>query len=162
MTRARVWIFMAAAFLAVAVQVPIRAQQPPTAAALAGTALAGTWTLVSIEEAADSAQPVRVQNARGLLVLDDAGLVFEAATRADRTRPTAENRALTDAQRVFATYSGFWGRYKVDAPAKTLTAHAEGAVSPSVMGRDLTRTFSVDGDRLTLTSASVEPHQRGL
>jgi len=104
-----------------------------------------------------------VPNPRGLLVLDGAGLVFEAATRADRTRPTDENKALTDAQRVFATYSGFWGRYKVNAPANnTLTAHAEGALSPSVMGHDFTRTFKVDGDRLTLTSVAVEPHQRGI
>ena len=162
MTRAGVGIFMAAVLVAVAVQDPIRARQGPAAPALAGTTLAGTWTLVSIEEAADSAQPVRVQNPRGLLVLDGAGLVFEAATRADRTRPTDANKTLTDAQRVFATYSGFWGRYKVDAAAKTLTAHAEGAVSPSVMGRDFSRTFAVDGDRLTLTSVSVEPHQRGI
>jgi hypothetical protein len=57
-------------------------------------------------------------------------------------------------------YGGFWGRYKVDAAARTITARAEGALSPMVMGRDVKRTFALNGDRLTLTSTAIEPHQR--
>ena len=105
---------------------------------------------------------MRVPNPRGLLVLDGAGMIFEAVTRLDRTRPTEDNKSLTDAQRVFATYSGFWGRYKLDPQAQTITARAEGAVSPAVTGRDVTRSFAVQGDRLTLTASSIEPHQRGI
>jgi hypothetical protein len=146
---------IAAVLLAVAAS-PARAQ---SAAVLAS--VNGTWTLVSMEENAGAA-PTRVANPRGLLVLDDAGMIFEAVTRLDRTRPTEENKGLTDAQRVFATYSGFWGRYKLDAQARTLTARAEGALSPGVMGRDVTRTVALEGDRLTLTSSAVEPHQRGI
>jgi hypothetical protein len=153
MTRVTVW--MAVAVLT-ATTAAAHAQPGPAAALLAGT-----WTLVSTEENV-GASPVRVANPRGLLVLDNAGLIFEAVTRLDRTRPTEENKALTDAQRVFATYSGLWGRYKVDAQGKTLTARADGAASPNTLGKDLTRTFAIDGDRLTLTSVAAEPHQRGL
>lgn len=124
--------------------------------------LVGTWTLVSVEQNVTGAQPSRVPNPRGLLVLDRAGMIFEAVTRADRTRPTEDNKALSDAQRTFATYSGFWGRYRVDAAAKTITARPEGAVSPNVTGRETPRTYALAGDRLTLTSAAVEPHQRGI
>jgi hypothetical protein len=122
--------------------------------------LTGTWTLVSVEDLSPTGPAVRVPNPRGLLVLDDAGLVFEAVVRGDRTRPTEDTKALTEAQRVFAVYGGFWGRFKVDAAARTITAHAEGALSPSVMGHDITRTFAVNGERLTITSTGVEPHQR--
>jgi hypothetical protein len=158
MTPGCVWVFVVAALIAAPTARPLSAQKTGSA----DTSVAGTWTLVSIEEAADGAQPFRVPNPRGLLVLDGAGMVFEAVTRLDRARPTKENESLTDAQRVFATYSGFWGRYKTDPQTKTMTAHAEGALSPNVMGRDWTRTFTIAGDRMTLTSAAVEPHQRGI
>jgi hypothetical protein len=115
---------------------------------------------VSIEDLSPSGQATRVATARGLLVLDHAGLVFEAVVRGDRTRPTEETKSLTEAQRAFAVHGGFWGRYKVDAAARRITARAEGAVSPNVMGRDVTRTFALSGDRLTLTSTTIEPHQR--
>ena len=154
MKRAPVWM-IAAVLLAVAAS-PVWAQSAPV------SALTGTWTLVSVEENAGAETPTRTPNPRGLLVLDAAGMIFEAATRLDWTRPTEDNKALTDAQRVFATYSGFWGRYKLDPQAKTLTARAEGAVSPSIKGREVTRRFAVEGDRLTLTSAAPEPHQRGI
>jgi len=132
-----------------------RAQGAPGPAALAGS-----WTLVSAEDLSPSGQASRVANARGLLILDNAGLVFEAVVRGDRTRPTEETKSLTEAQRVFVVHNGFWGRYKVDAAARTITARAEGAVSPNVMGRDVTRTFALTGDRLTLTSTTIEAHQR--
>jgi len=123
-------------------------------------ALPGTWTLVSVEDLSSGGEAVRVPNARGLLVLDGAGLVFEAVVRGDRTRPTEDTKALTEAQRAFAVYGGFWGRYKVDAAARAITAHAEGALSPNVMGKDITRTFVLNGDRLTITSVGIEAHQR--
>ncbi|HEV8394172.1 MAG TPA: lipocalin-like domain-containing protein [Vicinamibacterales bacterium] len=132
-----------------------RAQDAPGA-----PALPGTWTLVSVEDVGPTGEAVRVPNPRGLLVLDGAGLVFEAVVRGDRTRPTEDTKALTEAQRVFAIYGGFWGRYKVDASGKTITSHAEGALSPNVMGKDVTRTFTLNGDRLTINSSGVEAHQR--
>jgi hypothetical protein len=146
------FVFLASIVLSAAA---VRAQQSAPAA----PPLAGTWTLVSVEDLSPEGQATRVPNARGLLVLDGAGLVFEAVVRGDRTRPTEDTKALTEAQRVFALYGGFWGRYKVDAAARTMTARAEGALSPSVMGHDVTRSFALNGDRLTLTSTTVEAHQ---
>jgi len=154
MMRATAWT-MTAVLLAFAAR-SVSAQ--PAAAA---PGVSGTWTLVSVDETVNGVA-ARVPNPRGLLVLDGAGMIFEAVTRLDRTRPTEDNKALTEAQRVFATYNGFWGRYKVDGPARTLTARAEGAVSPNTPGRDLTRTFSLQGDLLTIAATAPEPHQRGL
>ena len=154
--RARVSVWALAAVLLTFAARPVPAQ--PAAAG----ALHGTWTLVSLEENVGAESPARVPNPRGLLVLDGAGMIFEAVTRLDRTRPTEDNKSLTDAQRVFATYSGFWGRYKLDPQAQRITARAEGALSPAVMGREVTRSFAVEGDRLTLTASSIEPHQRGI
>ena len=124
-------------------------------------ALVGTWTLVSTEEAVDSQEPSRVTNPRGLLVLDAAGWAFEAVTRDNRQRPTPAQASLTEAQLVFATWGGSWGRYAAAAATKQLTLRPEGSFSPSVMGREWTRSYSVTGDRLVVTSRPGEPHARG-
>ena len=133
----------------------------PSAQGTAPDRLVGTWTLVSTEEGVDGADPVRVANPRGLLVLDAAGWAFEAVTRENRQRPTPAQATLTEAQLVFATYAGSWGRYTADSATKQLTLRTEGGFSPSVMGRELTRTYAVAGDRLVVTSKPGEPHARG-
>ena len=124
-------------------------------------ALVGTWTLVSTEEAVDGAEPSRVGGPRGLLVLDAAGWMFEAITRDNRQRPTAAQASLTDAQLVFVTWGGSWGRYRADAGTAQLTLRPEGSFSPNVMGREWVRSYALAGDRLTLTSRPGEPHTRG-
>ncbi len=124
-------------------------------------ALVGTWTLVSTEEDVDGAQPTRVANPRGLLVLDAAGWVFEAVTRDNRQRPGPPLESLTEAQRNFATYGGSWGRYTASAATRQFVLRAEGALSPSVMGREFTRSYALEGGRLVITSKPGEPHQRG-
>jgi hypothetical protein len=123
--------------------------------------LIGTWTLVSTEEGVDGAEPVRVANPRGLLVLDAAGWAFEAVTRDNRLRPTPAQAGLTEAQLAFVTFAGSWGRYTTDVATRQLTLRPEGAFSPSVMGRELTRSYAVAGDRLVVTSKPGEPHARG-
>jgi len=123
--------------------------------------LVGTWTLVSTEEAFDTAEPGRVTAPRGLLVLDAAGWMFEGITRDNRQRPTAAQASLTDAQLVFATWGGSWGRYRADAGTAQLTLRPEGSFSPNVMGREWVRSYALSGDRLTVMSRPGEPHTRG-
>jgi hypothetical protein len=121
-------------------------------------ALVGTWTLVSTEEGVESAEPTRALTPRGLLVFDAAGWVFEAISQ--RPRPTPAP-ALTEAQQAFANYVGSWGRYTANAATRQLVLKTEGALSPSAMGREFTRSYALEGDRLVVTSKPGEPHQRG-
>ena len=133
--------------------VPGRAQTPAV-----DRGLVGTWTLVSTEEGVDAAEPARALNPRGLLVLDAAGFIFEAITQRQRPTPAA---SLTEAQLNFANYVGSWGRYTASPATRQLVLRTEGALSPSVMGREFTRSYALEGDRLVVTSKPGEPHQRG-
>jgi hypothetical protein len=119
--------------------------------------LVSTWTLTLFEQGVSGGQPARVANPRGLLVLDAAGHAFEFVTSVAGQRTMGGQVPLAEAQAAFAGYGGFWGQYRVDAASKTITYRAEGAVSTRIMGKEFSRSFELDGDRLTVTSM-VEPH----
>ena len=85
--------------------------------------LVSSWTLVGFERGVNSGQPTRVQGARGLLIVDRAGV-----------------------QRTFANYGGFWGRYEVNAAGDRMTITAEDGVSPSVAGKRFSRSYAFEGD----------------
>lgn len=127
------------------------------ATSIAPADLAATWQLVSLERGVSSEKPERNQQPRGLLILDSAGNVFEWVGTNPRNEPDAP---ANDPVKALADYSGFWGRYRVDAAQKRMVFNARGAVSPNVSAREFSRTAERDGDRLTLTSID-EPHSRG-
>jgi len=131
------------------------AQQP--SAGVSPSDLVSSWTLTSIERGLSSGKPERTPNARGLLIFDAAGHAFEIFTSVNRQVPDAPQ---ADALRTFSSSGGFWGGYRVDAAQKTIMFKAEGAVSPSLMGREFSRTLEQTGDRLTMTSVD-EPHAQG-
>jgi hypothetical protein len=123
--------------------------------------LVGTWTLTSLEEAVDSAQPARVAQARGVLIVDAAGHVIETVSRPRQQAPAGQP-PLTDAQMQFGAFAGLWGRYTIDAASQRLTYTPSGAVHPNLPGKTLARTFQLAGDTVTITSSAGEPHTRGV
>ena len=128
------------------------AQQTGTAADLVSS-----WLLVAAERDIASGQARRVTGARGLLVLDGAGNVFElfSAPSGDRA-----GSAPPDPRRVFADNGGFWGRYEAVPAAGRIDFVAEEGVSPSVGGREFSRSYELAGDRLIVT-ATDEPQAQG-
>jgi hypothetical protein len=135
------------------VRAPI-AQESPVASP---AGLVSTWTLSSVERGVSGEKPERVQNARGLLIFDSAGHAFEFFTTASRQQPET---AQADPLGMFNAYGGFWGGYRVDAAPKRITFQARGAVSMSVQGREFSRSFEQDRNRLTMTTID-EPHAQG-
>src|SRR5687767_4490958 len=132
-------------------------QAAAQSAAIAPADLAATWQLVSLERGVSSGKPERIQQPRGLLIVDSAGNAFEWVGVAARQQADSPG---TDPVKALADYSGFWGRYRVDAAQKRMVFTARGALSPSVTGREFSRTVQRDGDLLTMISVD-EPHARG-
>jgi hypothetical protein len=133
-------------------RVPVAQESPSSMADLVST-----WTLSSIERGVSGEKPERVQNARGLLIFDSAGHAFEFFTTASRQQPET---AQADPLGMFNAYGGFWGGYRVDPAQKRITFKAQGAVSMSVQGREFSRSFEQDRNRLTMTTID-EPHAQG-
>ena len=126
--------------------------QPPTV-----PALVSTWTLTTLEQGVSGGTPARVPNPRGLLVLDAGGHAFEFVTSAASQRIAGGQVPVADAPAAFAGYGGFWGDYRVDAARRTITYRAESGVHPQIGGKEFSRSFTLDENRLTITSTG-EPY----
>jgi hypothetical protein len=125
----------------------------------AAAELVSSWLLVAAERDIASGQPRRVAGARGLLVLDGAGHVFEFFTAPSGERPTGS--VQPDPRRTFMDNGGFWGRYAVPVAGRIDFAAEEG-VSPNVRGREFSRSYVLENDRLIVTSTDEPQAQRDV
>src|SRR5690349_7306546 len=130
-----------------------RQTSPPPAAA----SLVSTWTLTTFEQGVNGGPTARVTNPRGLLVLDAAGHAFEFVTSSATQRVTPGQGPAAEAPAAFAAYGGFWGEYRVDQAQKTITYRPESGVHPQIGGKEFSRSFTLDENRLTITS-TTEPY----
>ena len=134
--------------------------RPVSLAQSSGQPLVGTWLLTSEQLAADGAQPVPAQGARGMLVFDRAGYYFELV---DRAVPAALAGALSDAQRAFYRINGSWGRYQANRETGRIAFESFAGRSVDLTGAKFNRTFAIasvpdEQDRLTTTSQPGELH----
>lgn len=130
---------------------------PQTATPQATPALVSTWTLTTLEQSVNGGPAARVPNPRGLLVLDAAGHAFEFVTSSATQRVAGGQVPVADAPAAFASYGGFWGQYRADAAQKTITYRPEAGVHPQIGGKEFSRAFTLDENRLTITSTG-EPY----
>jgi hypothetical protein len=88
----------------------------------------------------------------GFLVYTDSGHVSVQFMRRGRTAWREED-APTDAERSEAArgYGAYAGRFEVDEEAGVVRHHVETALIPNRVGVTLERSFSFEGDRLTLS-----------
>jgi hypothetical protein len=136
---------------------PLADAQTDAQPAAAAPDLVSSWLLVTAERDVASGQARRVTGARGLLILDAAGNVFELFTAPSADRPAS---APPDPRRVFADNGGFWGRYEAVPAAGRIDFEAEDGVSPSVHGLKFSRSYRFDSDRLVITTTD-EPQAQG-
>jgi hypothetical protein len=116
----------------------------------------GVWRLEAIR---DRLPDGRVQDhpdfgsdVDGLLIYADSGSVSVQFMRAGRKAWEREDDP-TDAERADASrgYGAYSGRFEVDEAAGVVLHRVEIALIPNRVGATLTRSFSFEGDRLTLS-----------
>jgi hypothetical protein len=153
----RVWMVGLALLMATG----LSAQQTAGPSAAPARDLVGTWTLSSVERlGTGGAAPAILPLPRGLLVFDSAGHAFELAKSGRSTASTANQATPAEAQALFASFGGFWGRYQIDEALKTITYRADGAINPNAMGEvaakghGIVRSFELSGDKLVVSSGA--------
>src|SRR5262245_28073583 len=114
---------------------------------LSSVQLVGTWRLVFFAAyGADGRETTDFgPTPRGSLMYDQGGRMSVNITHSERKPFESDNG-----------YFGYFGSYTVDESAGTVTHHIEGAAHPNYVGTDQRRFFTLQGDRLVL---STQPEQ---
>lgn len=135
-------------------------------------ALPGTWELLSRLDVDDAGETVEEPSLGpdpvALLVYDRAGHFSAQFMKRDRAAgaifdtPTAGSNNT----RAQGGYDAYFGDYRVDDVAGTVTQRLRGALSAESVGLEITRGMQVEGDRLIIklrtTSAAGAPVTRTL
>lgn len=121
-----------------------------------GTALAGSWRLVSwIVKAPDGtvSHPMG-ENPIGLLMYDGAGNM--SVHLMNSFRPVFEmgyaETTLEELKEVYDGYIAYFGTYTIDVSEQTISHHADGVTNPSFVGTKLVRYYDFSGDKLVLST----------
>src|SRR4051812_32822697 len=131
-------------------------QHAPAPIPAAGGSLAGTWTLVAVDNVKPDGSRVQPYGPHpdGLLVLDAGGRYAVQIFRPGRPRFAANDKSQGAPEENRAAVQGtntHFGRYAVDAAAGGITLHIEHALFPNWEGTEQRRSFRLEGDQLRYT-----------
>ena len=112
--------------------------------------LLGTWRLV--ETTVDGKpDPSRGLHPTGLLYYDTTGhMALQVMPEGGRRAYAGTNPTAEEAQAALRGYSAYFGTYKIDERAHTVTHHREGNINPGGLGDFVRRYEFLPGDRVAL------------
>ena len=134
---------------------PLHAQSPREADDGIRDRFIGAWRLVWLEEPGADGKVHRA-DCTGMFVFTREG---RASVQVMYRNPQA-GTAAGPVQYAQGGYEATFGRYEVDARARTFTYHVEGAMVRSLVGQDLVRSFELSGNQLIVKSANPDEHWR--
>ena len=116
--------------------------------------LVGNWRLVSFENFDEKGAGRPSPFTGGRIMYDAAGQMAAQLTHSNR-KPLSTPSTEAERAAAYSGYLSYFGRYSIDAAAKTVTHHVEGSTNPNWVSTktNLVRSyaFSSDGTRLMLS-----------
>jgi hypothetical protein len=125
--------------------------------------LVGGWRLVSRESRQPNGEllpdPGLAATPVGVLIYDQSGHVAAQLSRRDRTvamiaqecQAAAALNGTPDTAQTVLGYDAYFGTYTLNAREGIVTHHLEAALFPGDIGKDIQRSFTISGDRLTIS-----------
>ena len=128
--------------------------RPPSQAGGVARQLVGRWKLVALEAMRPNGEVIREwgQNPTGYLSYDASGFVSVQFMRDPRAAKPSRQLTPDERRDAFESYYAYYGRFEVDDQAGSVTHHIQGSLRPYEVGADLTRFFTLSGDRLDLST----------
>lgn len=125
------------------------------------SAFVGTWQLRDACALTDDgrrlASPLG-ERVQGQIMYDAAGNMSAQLMAADRPKFSARAADETPAaefKAAFLSFTSYWGTYRIDPAARTVTHTVTGASAPSWPGSEQLRYFELDGRLLTLKTPPI-------
>ena len=115
--------------------------------------LIGSWKQISSEKSLPDGSIVQLDEV-GLLTYDASGHMSGQAMR--RSEPS--QKVPSDSTYQSNGYDAYFGTFAVDEEKHTVTHHVQGGVAHQLVGKDLVRSYSFDGDRLIMKPANSDEH----
>ena len=122
---------------------------------------AGTWHLVDAFALTPDGRRLPSplgEKVLGQIMYDSAGNM--SAQLMSDARPLFSARSMDEVpaeevKQAFLSFTSYWGRYRIDPIAGTVTHSVVGASAPSWSGGDQLRYYELDGDRLILKTPPI-------
>jgi Lipocalin-like domain len=121
----------------------------------------GTWQLRDAYALSDSGARLPSplgERVIGLIMYDDAGNMSAQLASAERPQFSARTPNETpdpEFKSAFLSFTSYWGRYRIDHAAGTVTHTVTGASAPSWPGSEQLRYFELNGNLLTLKTPPI-------
>ncbi len=124
--------------------------------------LIGTWSLASRQSTGPDGKvlsdPTLAKTPAGMLIYDRSGHVAAQLSRKNRTmdiftqecNQAAQIKGRPDTAQTVLGYDAYFGTYTIDEATRTVTHHLDFAIFPDDIGKDIKRSFTLDGDVLTI------------
>jgi ketosteroid isomerase-like protein len=113
--------------------------------------LIGSWKEISSEESLPDGTVLHLDEV-GLVTYDASGHMSGQAMR--RSEP--KQQVPSDSIYQSNGYDAYFGTFTVDGDKHTVTHHVEGGVARELVGKDLVRSYSFEGDRLILKPVNAD------
>jgi hypothetical protein len=124
-------------------------------------AILGTWKLLSyVREEFPSGAKSDVMGAHpsGYINYGREGRMIVIIVGSDRKKPAGAVATPDEAEALITSMLAYAGTYSIDSQAKTVSHHVDISWDQSRTGTDQVRSYKLEGDRLTLTTApSTDP-----
>jgi len=122
--------------------------------------LVGTWKLVSFEETAPDGHREEPYGPDpvGMLIYTETGHMCVQVMRRDRPplpEVAFEEISANHIKEAVAGFTGFCGRYQIDADNQVVIHHVDCHILPGSVGKELKRKYELTGDRLVLRPSST-------
>jgi hypothetical protein len=118
--------------------------------------LVGAWRLLALEQPGIDGKVNRIDCCGMFVFTRDGHLSVQVMERETK----GQNRAAEPERYSEGGYEASYGSYVVDEKSHTFAFHVDGALVRTLVGKDLPRRYSLEGDRLVVESTRPDEHWR--
>lgn len=123
--------------------------------------LIGAWVLISVETQLSDGQVIRAfgEEPKGIIVYTSSGHMTAQLSNPERLKVASGDQLKAADEEIrsnFERYIAYHGTYEVNADEQTVTHFVEGSMFPNWEGDSQKRFYSIDGNRITLSTPEVQ------